>query len=224
MKALRLPIAYQRSLIGFASAAHAIHPVSCSPQRSRKAGRSFQARAVWVPAARRSGCSRADANGISQVFRRSFPCLCSAPGPRSNRRGLAVVGHFGAAPAGWTAKASATPDFGANTQLRHPLTYAHVAVHVQGSLPAGRLTFAGRELNPQDRVGRFQFVLTFIPLPCSPDATILRTCKLQCCSFCADWSSWRRAAKWAPWTSGLNSDHGCACSSTNGTSLNISLR
>jgi hypothetical protein len=34
------------------------------------------------------------------------------------------VGHIGAAPAGWTAKASAMSDFGANTQLRHTLPYA----------------------------------------------------------------------------------------------------
>ena len=36
-------------------------------------------------------CSRVDANGISQVFRRSIPCLCSVPGPRSNRRDLAIT-------------------------------------------------------------------------------------------------------------------------------------
>jgi hypothetical protein len=34
------------------------------------------------------------------------------------------IGHVDAAPAGWTAKASARCDFGANTQLRHPLPYA----------------------------------------------------------------------------------------------------
>jgi len=34
------------------------------------------------------------------------------------------IGHVDAAPAGWTAKASAIPDFGANPQLRHLLPYA----------------------------------------------------------------------------------------------------
>ena len=33
-------------------------------------------------------------------------------------------GHLGTAPAGWTAKASTTSDFGANPQLQHPLSYA----------------------------------------------------------------------------------------------------
>src|SRR5216683_6558550 len=79
---------------------------------------------VVQPAAHSPAYSRVDANGISQVFRRSFPCLCSVPGPRSNQRVLATDGHVGAAPAGWTAKASAKSDFGANTQLRHLLPYA----------------------------------------------------------------------------------------------------
>jgi len=98
-------------------------PALCPPWRSRRSGGPLPARALGAgrPHFR---LLRVDANGISQVFRRSFPCLCSAPGPRSNRRGLAVDDHIGAAPAGWTAKASAMSDFGANTQLRHPLTYA----------------------------------------------------------------------------------------------------
>jgi hypothetical protein len=177
MKALRLPIRAPAVAYCFASAARAVPPASCSPQRSRKAGGSFKARAVGVPAARRSGFSHADANGISQVFRRSFPCLCSAPGPRSNRHGLAVDGHIDAAPAGWTAKASTTTlisrlirSFG----TCWPTLHAGVAAHVQGSLPAGWLTFAGRESNPLDRYERFQLVLTVIPLSCSPDATTLR--------------------------------------------------
>src|SRR5258708_8442809 len=79
---------------------------------------------LLVPAAPSPACSHVDANGISQVSRRSFLCLCSVPGPRSNQRILATIGPVGAAPAGWTAKASAMSDFGANTQLRHPLPYA----------------------------------------------------------------------------------------------------
>ena len=118
------PPAYPRPLIGFASAVRAIPPLSCPPGRSHRRGGRLQARAVVAPAARRSGSSRVDACGISQVFRRSIPCLCSAPGPRSNRHALAILGHLDAAPAGWTAKASAKSDFGANTQLRHLLPYA----------------------------------------------------------------------------------------------------
>jgi hypothetical protein len=52
--------------------------------------------------------------------------------------------------------------------------HAHVAAHVQGSLPADWLVFAGWELNPLDRDERFQLVLTIILLSCSPDATTLR--------------------------------------------------
>jgi hypothetical protein len=89
-KALRLPIRASAVTYGFASAVHPIPPASCSPQRSCKVGGPFQARALCVPAARLSGFSRVDANGISQVSRRSFPCLCCAPRPRSNRRVLAM--------------------------------------------------------------------------------------------------------------------------------------
>ena len=72
-----------------------------------------------------------------------------------------LCGYVDAAPAIRTAKASAMADFGANPQLRHLLTYAsRVALppNVQGSLPAGWLTFAGRASNPLDRYERFQFV------------------------------------------------------------------
>src|SRR6266511_2585530 len=79
---------------------------------------------VVQPAAHSPAYSYVDANGISQVSRRSFPCLCSVLGPRSNRRALATCGHVDAAPAALTAKASAMADFGANTQLRHLLPYA----------------------------------------------------------------------------------------------------
>ena len=66
----------------------------------------LQARALDWPATRRSGAPRVDAQGISQVFRRSVPCLCSVPRPRPNRCVLAIVGHIDAAPALRTAKAS----------------------------------------------------------------------------------------------------------------------
>ena len=128
-----------------------------------------------MPAAPDPACTRVDTNGISQVFRRSFPCLCYAPRPRPNRHDLAnFVGHVGAAPAGWTAKASAISDFGANTQLQHPLPYAS-----RMSLPhtcKARFRLAGSastgwESNPLDRYERFQLVFTVILLSCSPDAT-----------------------------------------------------
>jgi hypothetical protein len=108
-----------------------------------------------------SGFFHVDANGISQVFRRSFLCLCSVPGPRSNRRVLANDDHAGAAPAIQTAKASAMADFGANPQLRHSLPYASRVMLPDTCKACFRLAgcaFAGRDSNPLNRYERFQFV------------------------------------------------------------------
>jgi hypothetical protein len=124
-----------------------------------------------------SGSPYVDANGISQVFRRSIPCLCSVPGPRSNRRGLAIHGHASAAPATQTTKASALADFGANPQLRHLLPYASRVALPHTCKARFRLAGSastGWESNPLDRYERFQIIL--ILLSCSPDAT---GCRLQ---------------------------------------------
>jgi hypothetical protein len=64
--------------------------VRVSPQRSREVGGPSQAWAFAGAGCPSPACSHVDANGISQVFRRSFLCLCSVPGPRSNRRALAM--------------------------------------------------------------------------------------------------------------------------------------
>jgi len=116
-----------------------------------KGRRSLRARPLGCAGGPLPACSRVDANGISQVFRRSIPCLCSVPGPRSNRRVLATHAHVDAAPAIRTAKASAMADFGANPQLRHLLPYAsRVALppHLQGLLPAGRLSLCREGVEP----------------------------------------------------------------------------
>lgn len=124
MKALRLPIRLSPVAHWFAPAAHAIPPRFVFAAALPEGRRSLQGPGLGCAGGPQFRHPRVDVNGFSQVFRRPFLCLCSAPGPRSNRRVLAVDGHVDAAPAGWTAKASATSDFGANTQLRHPLTYA----------------------------------------------------------------------------------------------------
>src|SRR5713226_636358 len=174
MKALRLPTCVSMVAYWFASTAHGYLLVRVRRSAPGRSEVLFQARPVVQPAAPAPAYSYVDANGISQVFRRSFPCLCSVPRPRSNRRTLATDGHVDAAPAEWTAKASAMADFGANPQLRHSLPYASSVSLPHTCKACFRLAgsaFAGRDSNPPDRYERFQFVLTTVLLPCSPDAT-----------------------------------------------------
>ncbi len=92
----------------FGRGTHALLPRSCSPRRSRRAGRSPPGLEHLI--SRRSAfrlVAPVDASGISQVPWRSVPCLCPAPGPRSSRRDLAVGGLLGAAPGFHKPKASA---------------------------------------------------------------------------------------------------------------------
>ena len=109
MKALRLPIRVPAVTYLFRSR-RPRNPsfVRVPPQRSWKIGGLFQAGAFYLPAALLR-LSRVDASGISQVFRRSVPCLCCVPRPRSSQGVLASRGHLNAASATHTAKASAVP-------------------------------------------------------------------------------------------------------------------
>jgi hypothetical protein len=173
-KALRLPIAYQWSLIWFASTVHPILLLLCPPQRSARGGGPLPARALGA------GCPyfrlfRVDDNGISQVSRQSVPCLCSAPRPRPNRCVLAMSATSMLPPLCAQRRLRQLLFRGSLTQLRHPLTYASRFV-----LPLTRKArfrrlagFAGRASNPLDRYERFQLVLTTIPLSCSPDASAI---------------------------------------------------
>jgi hypothetical protein len=68
--------------------------------------------------------SRVDANGISQVSRRSFPCLCSALRPRSNRCVLAISATSILPTLCAQRRLRQLLFRGSFTQLRHPLTYA----------------------------------------------------------------------------------------------------
>jgi hypothetical protein len=52
---------------------------------------AFRARVSVQPATRLPACSRVDVSGTSQVPRRSILCLCLVPGPRPNRRSLALT-------------------------------------------------------------------------------------------------------------------------------------
>ena len=89
---LRLPATHIRSLICFASGVHAILLGSClatcAPGRSEvpSGPGSLFNRRPDLPV-----CLHVDVNGISQVSRRSIPCLCPALRPRPNRRSLASL-------------------------------------------------------------------------------------------------------------------------------------
>src|SRR2546426_1782678 len=124
MKALRLPTRALRSLICFASAAHAALLFRVPPHRLPEGRRSLPGQGFGQPAAQRSGAlSRGrewDLSGL-QAFH-PVPLLRSRTPvePTCPHRD----GRVDAAPAALTAKASAMADFGANTQLRHLLPYA----------------------------------------------------------------------------------------------------
>jgi hypothetical protein len=91
MKALRLPTRVSAVAYLFRFRRPRLSPRSCPPQRSRKLGDFLRARALGTPVPTLPASSYVDAYGISQVFRQSIPCLCSVPGPRSNRRVLALA-------------------------------------------------------------------------------------------------------------------------------------
>ena len=117
-----------------------------------------------------------DANGISQVSRRSFPCLCSALRPRPNRCRLAISVTSMLPPRPTRRRLQQGLISGLNHAASAPadLRFAfRVTAHAQGSLPAGWLAFTGRASNPLDRDEKFQLVLTIIPFSCSPDASVL---------------------------------------------------
>src|SRR5580693_1913657 len=110
IEVLRLPGTHPRSLICFASGVHATLLGSCLAACAYAPGRSegaFRARVHVQPATRLPACSHVDVSGISQVSRRSVPCLCLGPRPRPNRRSLANDGLVDAAPAAVKTKASA---------------------------------------------------------------------------------------------------------------------
>ena len=122
------PFMYPRSLICFASGVHATSSVRVSPlalalpegQRMPSRPGSLFNRRPKLPV-----CSHVDVSGTSQVPRRSVPCLCLVPGPRPNRRPSPIDGFVDAAPAPFTARASAFGNFGATTRLQHLLPTLH---------------------------------------------------------------------------------------------------
>jgi hypothetical protein len=88
------PFTHTRSLICFASGAHAtllsscLAARACAPRRSKSA---FGAGVIVQPATQLPACSHVGVSGISQVPRRSILCLCLGLRPRPNRRSLASL-------------------------------------------------------------------------------------------------------------------------------------
>ena len=144
------PCAHQRSLICFASAAHGYLLLRVRRSAPASSEEILQARAL-VPAARRSGSSYVDAHGTSQVFRRSFPRLCSVPRPRSSQRVLASTGYIDAAPLPIQRRPRRYLISGLTCSFSTRSPYASgVALppHPQGSLPAGGLRLCREGFEP----------------------------------------------------------------------------
>ena len=124
-----------------------------------------------------SRLSSVDANGISQVFRRSIPCLCSVPRPRSNRR-----------PSPWRSRRCCprfTHSEGFGRWLISGLTGAasapavlrfvfRIAAHTQGSLPAGRLGLCREGVEPSGSRREVSARVDDHPPSCSPDTSASR--------------------------------------------------
>ena len=123
-------------------------------------GGPTQAGTLVQPAVPLPARSRVDANGISQVPRRSIPCLCPGPRPRPDRRRLTMPAPPILPPQNHCEGSSDT-----NIEATHAASasaaYASrtaLPPSRQGSLPTGWLAFAGRESNPLDHSERFQRV------------------------------------------------------------------
>ena len=124
MKALRLPTLVSAVAYLLRFRRPRLSPRSCPPQRSRKLGVLFRARAFAVPVPRFPGFILRgrvwDLSGLQAIhpvplLRSRTPVEPTCP---------CLGGHASAAPAIRTAKASAIAHFGANPQLRHLLPYA----------------------------------------------------------------------------------------------------
>ena len=149
MRALRLPIRASAVTYVFAHAVHGFlllcvrrsaperPEVPCGPGPC----------CTGCPASR---LSSVDANGISQVFRRSIPCLCSVPGPRSNRCILALPVASMLPPLSGRRRLRRWLISGLTRKLRHLLSYAsrYRCRHVQSSLPAGWLSLYRAGVEP----------------------------------------------------------------------------
>ena len=114
-----------------------------------------------------------DANGISQVSRRSLLCLCSAPRPRSNRCALALAVTSILPPLRETTKASDNADFGAHSRSFRTCspTLRVSCCHSRARLASGWLAGLYREgVEPSGSLRKVSYHMIIL-LSCPPDAT-----------------------------------------------------
>jgi hypothetical protein len=112
--------------------------------------------------------SRVDVSGTSQVPRRPILCLCPGPRPRPDRRSLAIAVSSVLPLLTEQQRLQRDVNFEATTGLWHLLSTLQERCchrHMQDSLPADWLVFAGRELNPLGRSERFPSCYISFPFP-----------------------------------------------------------
>jgi len=179
MKALRLPARAFPLPYDFGCGSHALLPRSCSPRRSRRAGRSPPGLEHLI--SRRSAfrlVAPVDASGISQVPWRSVPCLCPTPGPRSSRRDLACGGLVDAAPGFHKPKASADRKISRLTQgfsircLRFTSDVAATHARLASGWRAAPLPGGRRTLWTAAKGFRSHFRPPFQDLPCRKQKSV----------------------------------------------------
>src|SRR5215510_11320330 len=112
--------------------------------------------------------SHVDVSGTSQIPRRPILCLCPGPRPRPSRRSSPLTEPAVLPLPTARQRLQRDVNFEATAGLWHLLSTLQERCyhrHMQDSLPAGWLAFAGRELNPLDRDERFPSCYISFPFP-----------------------------------------------------------
>src|SRR6516164_2090110 len=133
--------------------------------RSRKARGTFLARSLFTRRPNQPVCSHVDVNGISQVPRRSVPCLCLALRPRPNRQSLATHTVSSLLPPRFPRRRlQRLMNFGAQSRgfSTRCLRFKTGVATTPARLASGWLArlYRVRESNPQDRYKRFQIAVS----------------------------------------------------------------
>src|SRR5262245_36096049 len=170
MKALRPPLPHHRSLIWFASGAHAIPPrfVLAAASAPERVEVPFEPGSLFDRRSPLPVHSHVDVSGTSQVPRRPILCLCPGPRPRPSRRSSPLTEPAVLPLPTARQRLQRDVNFEATAGLKHLLSTLQERCchrHMQDSLPAGWLASTGRELNPLDRNERFPSCYISFPFP-----------------------------------------------------------